>query len=129
MTKNSTNVIQSTDIVAKRALYTQHFSSGTNFDNSFGMKIEILTLLAFLTQELNKRFPDNYTNAYDTLSKYIFNNGEFEPSGLTNYIIALSIICDDLMWGCNKIDKPDRYNSANEIRERIKEIINAWLPF
>lgn len=128
-TKNSNNQIEPLDIESKRIFYAHYFSSGTNFNCSFGTKIEIITLLAFLTQELKKRFPSDYKNSYDAITKFIFKQPITEANGYNDYLIALSIITDDLMWGCNEIEKPEKYNSANEIRERIKEIINSWMPF
>lgn len=56
------------DIETLRYIYNAHFSSKTNTSQSFEYKIELLTLLAFLTQQLKKRMPDNFKNSYDVLT-------------------------------------------------------------
>lgn len=117
------------DLNERRALFAQYFSSGTNLEDSFAIKLEVLTLLSFLTQELGKRYPDEFKNAYDVLSKYVYKDAVLDTSSWVAYIESLSIICDDLLFGCNPIPKPDKYTSAIEVKNRIKEIIAEWLPF
>lgn len=121
--------LNNVDLSTKRYLFANYFSSGTNSENSFGIKIEVLMLLCFLTQELCKRCPDDYKNTYDVLTKFVYNNTVMEPCGWTSYIEALSVVCDDLMFGCESIPKPTKYSSASEVKNRIKEIIAEWLPF
>lgn len=115
----------------KRGLYLQFFSSGSNSEQSFGIKIEVITLLCFLTQELNKRHPEEFKTAFDVLSKYVFKdqNAFASECGWVSYMEGLSIICDDLLFGVSELEKPENYSSASEVKNRIKEIIAEWLPF
>lgn len=113
----------------KKTLFTKCFSSGTNVEGDFSMKIELLTLTCFLSQELQKRFPDQFKTTLDVFDNYVFTPQIDKNSGMGSYIIGLSITCDDLMFGCNNIQKPENYKSAIEVKNRIIQIINSWMPF
>lgn len=113
----------------KRFIFTRCFSSGTNVEGDFGMKFELIALTCFLSQELQKRFPDQFKNTLDVFDHYIFTPQIDKSSGMGTYIIGLSILCDDLMFGCNEIEKPEEYKSALEVKNRIVQIINSWMPF
>jgi hypothetical protein len=112
----------------KRFLYNSYFSSKTNTSQSFEYKIEILTLLAYLTQQLKKRMPDTFKNAYDVLKNYVLVGVPLELTD-EDYISGLSVVCDDLIWGTNDIEAPSKYSNSVEIKNRIKELISGWLPF
>jgi len=127
--KASTIDLSQITMNGKRDLYLQFFSSKTNTNQSFADKIELLTLLGFLTQGLCKRNPELFKNSYDVLTKYIYPNGQLGEFGDEEYIQGISIVCDDLIWGVNSIPKPDKYSSSTELRDRIKELISQWLPF
>ena len=129
-----TNRLNNIDLSAitydtKVFLYDSYFSSKSNTEQSFANKIEVLTLLCFLTQVLTKAKSENFKNSLDVLKKYIFAD---EPIGLdssVDYIEGLSIICDDFLYGVGPIEKPKAYKTTLEIRQRIKELIQNWLPF
>ena len=130
MTKQSNGTIDLKDmsIDTKRFLYNSYFSSKTNTSASFNNKIELLTLLAYLTQQLKKRMPDTFKNAYDVLMKYVLVGSQLEVAD-EDYLSGLSVVCDDLIWGTNDIDAPTQYTNSAEIKDRIKELISGWLPF
>lgn len=130
MTKQSSGTInlENMSIDTKRFLYSSYFSSKTNTSQSFDHKIELLTLLAYLTQQLKKRFPDKFKNSYDVLNNYILPGAHLEIAD-EDYLSGLSIVCDDLIWGTNEILPPSQYSSSTEIKDRIKELISGWLPF
>lgn len=127
--KASTIDLSQITMNGKRDLYLQFFSSKTNTNQSFADKIELLTLLGFLTQELCKRKSDTFKNSYDVLTKYVYPSGQLGEFGDEEYIQGVSIVCDDLIWGVNPIPKPEKYNTSTELRDRIKELISQWLPF
>ena len=127
--KASTIDLSAITMNGKRDLYLQFFSSKTNTNQSFADKIELLTLLGFLTQELCKRKADTFKNSYDVLTKYIYPSGQLGEFGDEEYIQGVSIVCDDLIWGVNPIPKPEKYSTSTELRDRIKELISQWLPF
>ena len=51
------------------------------------------------------------------------NNGE------DSYLISLSIICDDLLFGVVDVEKPEGFTNVGEICARIKDLVNEWMPF
>lgn len=130
MSKQSSGTIDLNNINldTKRFLYSSYFSSKTNTSQSFSNKIELLTLLAYLTQQLKKRVPETFKNSYDVLYKYILVGMSLEEAD-NDYLSGLSIVCDDLIWGTNDIEKPSNYSNSSEVKDRIKELISGWLPF
>lgn len=130
MSKQSSGTIDLNNINldTKRFLYNSYFSSKTNTSQSFSNKIELLTLLAYLTQQLKKRVPETFKNSYDVLYKYILVGMSLEEAD-NEYLSGLSIVCDDLIWGTNDIEKPSNYSNSSEVKDRIKELISGWLPF
>ena len=130
MTSKLTNIdLSAITYDTKVLLYANYFSSKSNTEQSFANKIELITLLCFLTQVLMKAKPEVFKNTIDVLKKYIFAE---EPIGLNSseeYVEGLSIICDDFLYGVNPIEKPEKYKTTLEIRQRIKELIQNWLPF
>lgn len=113
----------------KEDIYVQLFSLGTNVDMDLDKKLELLRLICYLTQQMKKRFPDKYRKPIDVLQN-IYNR-EFTSGGIgeDSYLIALSIICDDLMYGINEISKPSGFSNAKDICIKIKELADQWMPF
>lgn len=130
MTKpsNGTIDLNNINIDTKRFLYTSYFSSKTNTSQSFDNKIEILTLLGYLTQQLKKRFPTEFKNSNDTIFKYIFKGQNLEVGDI-DYLEGIGIVCDDLIYGVSDIPSPAQYSSSVQIKDRLKELISCWLPF
>ena len=130
MTKQSNGTIDLNNINldTKRFLYNSYFSSKTNTSQSFSYKIELLTLLGYLTQQLKKRMPSEFSNAHDVIFKYILKGQSLEVADI-DYLEGISIVCDDLIWGTSDISAPQQYSSSVEIKDRIKELITCWLPF
>ena len=90
--------------------------------------VELLTLLGYLTQQLKKRMPSEFSNAHDVIFKYILKGQSLEVADI-DYLEGISIVCDDLIWGTSDISAPQQYSSSVEIKDRIKELITCWLPF
>lgn len=110
----------------KKNMYTRYFSSGNNTTQSFNDKMELLTLICFLTQQMKKKDSEKYTCAKDVLDMIFKDSLEWSDS---DYVIGLGIVADDLMFGTNEISKPANYNNAKEIVNRIKELVEQWMPF
>lgn len=129
MTKQSNLLdLNNISVDTLRYLYSIYFSSNTNTSGSFYDKIELLTLLSYLSQQLCKRMPDQFKNSLDVLNNYIYK-GETLDSGIKEYVVGLSVVCDDLLYGVNDLTPPTGYSSSLEIKNKIKTLINAWTPF
>jgi len=110
----------------KRNLYSLYFSSDANTTCSYKDKIELYTLICYLSQILVKIDPIKYPNTLTILNK-IFESYQDKPN--SDYIEALSIVCDDLKYGVGDIDKPGDYKNVNEIVTRIQQLVEQWMPF
>lgn len=127
-TKQSNGKNERMDIDKMRFVYATYFSSKTNTSQSFYDKMELLTLLSYLTQQLKKRMPNDFKNAYDVLFNYVLKGQSLEIADI-DYLTGLSVVCDDLIWGTNEINPPSQYSNSAELKDRIKELISGWLPF
>lgn len=110
----------------KKGLYTKYFSSGNNTSQSFADKIELITLICFLTQQMNKKDPEKFPDAKSVLDLIFKDSIDWSDS---DYVIGLGIVADDFMFGVKEIEKPGNYSSAKEIVTRIKELVEQWMPF
>lgn len=111
------------------------FSSKTNTNVSFKDKMELYTLICFLTQQMKKKDPVKYGDPIKVLSaiyqKDFAKIDEETPiTGENEYILGLGIVCDDLLYGTeDTIPLPAGFKNAQEIVSRIKQLIEQWLPF
>lgn len=126
----SNDVSADLDLIQKRLFYSSRYSSGTNVNQSFNEKLELITALGYLTVELKKRNKIK-ESSLEVLEK-IYNreiNTKDGAIGEDSYLTGLSIVTDDLIWGCNDVTKPADCNNAQEVVNKIKNLIAAWLPF
>lgn len=110
----------------KKLIFDRYFSSGNNTNQSFSDKIELLTLICYLTQQLAKRNPEKYKTTKDTLDMVFENSIDWAGS---DYIDGLAIISEDLMFGTTEIEKPAGFSNGKEIVARIQDLVNQWQPF
>jgi hypothetical protein len=132
---DSINNSQKPTIQYKEFIYAQWFSSKTNTTMSFKDKMELYTLICYLTQQLRKKDPVKYGTPIKVLGA-IFNRdfeAEHEPEKIScevEYIVGLGIVCADLLWGTeDAIATPPGFKNGNEIVNKIKQLIEQWLPF
>ena len=99
-----------------------YFTTQSNNAQSCEQKIEIIQLICFLTQKMKEKDPEKYDSALKVLGvifKEDFTMME-ESSGESTAIRSFGLICDDLLWGTNSpIKKPEGYNNASEIKDKI----------
>lgn len=130
MTNKSTKLdLSEVNYDTKKYLYSMYFSSNTNTNDSFSDKIELISLLCFLTQTLCKLKPNIFKNTLDVIKNYIYAGETFGAEGSITYMEGISIICDDYLYGVNPIEKPANFTNTVEIRSRIKELLSNWIPF
>lgn len=132
MTKVSKNGIidlNNVSIGTKEYIFSTLFSTKTNTAHSFEHKIELITLICYLTQQLKKRFPEEFRTVNDTIFKFVYKGINIDNYGDQEYIVGITILCEDLLYGVSDINKPEKYNSAGEVKDRIKELFEEWMPF
>lgn len=114
-----------------------YFSTGSNNAASYLQKLELINLICFLTQKLNKKDPEKYPSCLSVLSAIFnvdLNNMETAQHCLTisaEHVRSFGLICDDLLWGTNdEIAKPEGITNAKEIKEKIiNYFTEEWAPF
>lgn len=114
----------------KRSIYADLFSSGALTTCKFNDKIELYTLICYMTQVMKKQNPVKYKNSLDFLHEMFGQNLEKVEGSQKPYIEALSVICDDLLYGViDFIPCPGEYTNCKDIVLRIKQLVEQWLPF
>lgn len=121
---------QLTTYKRRKELYNLFFSSNSNTTCSYQDKLKLYTLICCLTQALNKKTPEKYESTLQVLSAIYNRNFENEAeSSFRDYIFAISIVCDDLLYGTkDEIPRPNNETGV-ELVEKIKQLISQWLPF
>lgn len=102
--------------------YAKYFSlAGLACDIS--NKFALVSLICFLTKQARIKSPD--ATCYQVIMKIIDN--EVSQHDM-QFIRGLSIVCSDLMKHCNDFLTFDM-KSSKEMVNKIKEVLNTWLPF
>ena len=123
-TKNSqSNPYVYKDLEQIKFVQMNYFTTQSNNAQSCAQKLEIINLICFLTQKMKQKDPEKYDSAVTVLNA-IFNGRNFmtigELCGEDSAIRAFGLLCDDLLWGTNDVlPKPEGYNNASEIKDKI----------
>lgn len=108
----------------KLSCYNKVFSLGNFNSDDMNEKLVLISLVALTYQKLKEK--DSQITPLKILMKI---TGQIEDnSGFYQFLESLSIIVEDMSYGCKKIDACG-LKSSQEIINRIKEILNTWIPF
>lgn len=102
-------------------IYKQYFSLsflGSDISNKFAL----ISLTCYLTHKLKSKKPD--ITHWSILYKINSNGTTHVPEDLLK---GLAVICSDLGYGCT--DFPTFGIEDKKIPEKIKELLNQWVPF
>lgn len=102
-----------------KKIYSEYFSLGY-LGNDISKKFALISLICYVTYKSKLKHPD--TTPYEIIMKLSKDMGLPE-----NFIKGLSIICDDYLYQCTEF--PTFGLKGKEILEKIKEILNSYLPF
>ena len=103
--------------------YRKYFSLSclnTTIENKFGL----ISLICFLTQQARKKNPD--ATCYQVIMK-VLGNETFDKYRM-EFIRGLSIVCDDFMKHSSEF-LTFGLKTSKAMVDKIKEIIDTWLPF
>ena len=136
--KNSQNnpyVLKSIDSI--KFMQANYFDTGCNNARSYAQKMEIINLICFLTQKLNKKDAEKYPDCLSVLGAIL--DVDLKDPDLDQYVFGFNpiivrsfgLICDNLLFGCeDEIPKPENVTNAKEIKEKIKKYFTEeWAPF
>jgi len=109
----------------KQLLYTQLFSTGNFIKNkSVNDKLILISLISLVFLKLKKTKPD--VKPLDILLQ--ITKTKKDDSAFYHMLEALSITVEDFCYENESAD-PCGLKSSEEIINKIKEILNLWLPF
>lgn len=112
------------DYTDKLQVHNRVFSLGTFDSPDLNEKLILISLVALVTRKMREKDP-----TATPLSILMKITGQIKDnSGFYQFLESLSIIVEDFSYGCTKFDTCGLTNSQ-DIINKIKEIINTWLPF
>lgn len=112
------------DYTDKLQVHNRVFSLGTFDSPDLNEKLILISLVALVTRKMREKDP-----TATPLSILMKITGQVKDnSGFYQFLESLSIIVEDFSYGCTKFDTCGLTNSQ-DIINKIKEIINTWLPF
>ncbi len=108
----------------KCRLYTISFGFGSISSTEMNEKLVVISLIAFTSSKLKEKNPGMTT--LDFLVK--ITGAKKNDRGFYSFIENLSILADDLSYCSTKYDTCG-LKTSGEIINKIKEILQTWLPF
>ena len=112
------------DYTDKLQVHNRVFSLGTFDSPDLNEKLILISLVSLVTRKMREKDP-----TATPLSILMKITGQIKDnSGFYQFLESLSIIVEDFSYGCTKFDTCGLTNSQ-DIINKIKEIINTWLPF
>lgn len=116
--------INSLSYEEKLKVYTKCFSIGNFLSKHVNERLILLSLLSLTYFKLKEK--DKNIKPVDVLIK--ITNGKKDDTFFYQMLESLSILVEDFGYNCNKADSCGLKNSQ-EIINKIKEILNTWIPF
>lgn len=108
----------------RNVLFSRLYFLGTNNNKSFDEKIELITLISYLTFKLQEKDPTTYHSSKVVLEKILP-----EPMQYELLIDHYSCFCDELLSGVKEFKNPGDYKSSKGLIERVKQLVEQWTPF
>lgn len=106
-----------------KGIYEEYFS--LKYACSLEDKLALIGLICYLTNKLRIKDPD--ITCWEVIAKIAFKEGTYTDEYVQS-LRGLSIICEDFMYGVTKFPTFG-FKSDKEILNKIKEILNNWVPF
>jgi hypothetical protein len=108
----------------KRDVYQRSFSLGYLNSEEMNDRLILISLVALVYQKMKLKEKD-----ITPLIVLVKITGEKEENSVYyQFLEALAIIVEDFSYGIKKIDACG-FKSSPEIINKIKEILNTWIPF
>jgi len=112
------------DFSQRRDLYVKYFSLGTIGKNTVNDKLILISLLSLTYIKMKEKKPDiTVLDILKSITKQPVDNSIFYQM-----LESLSIIVEDFSFNCTIADSCGLH-SSQEIINKIKEILNTWIPF
>lgn len=124
MNRSVLDEVEKLEYKEKVVIYSRIFSLGNLNSTDLNTKLILISLIALTYQQLQKKNPQ--ITPLDILLK--ITRQAKDNSGFYQFLEGLSILVQDLSYGCTTFDSCGM-KSSQEIINKIKEILNTWIPF
>jgi len=109
----------------KVSYYSNYFSSGYFLSKKLDNKLLLINLICLVTKKIREQ--DGQTTCQVVIEKILQHPLRID-SAMDRYLIGLSIVCEDMLYGVTEIN-PMGLKTSGEIIGKIKELLNEWSPF
>ena len=117
-------IVQSLSLEDRRAIYGKIYSLDNLSSDDLNEKLVLISLVSLTYQKMREKEPTiTVMKILTSITGQIKDN-----SAYYQFLESLAILVDDFSYGSKKIDACGMKTSA-EIINRIKEILNTWMPF
>ena len=121
---NCVYLLNNVDYIDKKAIYTSVFTFGELDSKNVNDKLILISLLSLVYIKSKEKNPT--ITPIEILCKIL---GKQKDDGdFYRFLEALSIIVEDFAHGCTTADNCGLKTTV-EIINKIKEILNTWMPF
>ena len=108
----------------KKLAYQSLYSIGYILSESLNDRLVLISLVSLVCQKMKLKDPN--TTPLEVLMK--ISGQKKDDSGFYQFLETLAIIVSDFSYGVKKIDTCG-CKTSQEIINKIKELLNLWLPF
>ncbi|MGV8961930.1 MAG: hypothetical protein ACOH2V_00935 [Candidatus Saccharimonadaceae bacterium] len=108
----------------KNLLFQSVFSIGNLLTPEFSDKLVLVSLVSLVQQRMHEKDPS--MTHLKVLTK--ITGREKDESSFYQFLESLAIIAKDFSYGTKKID-PCGLTTSQDIINKIKELLNTWMPF
>lgn len=115
------NTLEYTD---KKDVYQKVFSLGNLQSEDMNDRLVLISLIGLTYQKMKDK--DSTITPLKILMK--ITGQSKDNSGFYQFLEALSIIVEDFSYGVKKFDSCG-LKTSQEIINKIKELLNTWMPF
>ena len=109
----------------KVSFYTRNFSTGSFSSEKLSNKLALISLLCLLTKKLREK--EGNLTVKQVIEKLLQRPLNINES-FDAFLIGLAIICEDFLYGVKEIDNFG-FTDSKQVVNKIKELLNEWLPF
>lgn len=109
----------------KCKFYATHFSSGANSTTRIKDKLILIGLICFVTHKMREK--DGSVTVKSVIEK-IINKPLMNMNGFEEYLLGLSVVCEDMLYGCKEFDTFG-LKTSQDIIDKIRALLNEWMPF
>ena len=118
MNKQLEGLLDSATYDDKRSIYHKLFTSDTQTSGKLKNKTDLITLICLVSQKMSV---DNKTVTPKDVIEKITGKVLNSNNAYDHYLIGLSVVCDDMMFGVTEIDTLG-FKTSGEIVNKIKTI-------